>query len=107
MLTIENLHASVADKPILKGLNLTINAGIHAIMGPNGAGKSTTGYVLGGRPGYEVTEGSATQRAGLFAWSRMSAPPLACFSAFSIRSKSPAFQPAIPARGAEQPAQIP
>ncbi|NBC37009.1 Fe-S cluster assembly ATPase SufC [Novosphingobium sp. FSY-8] len=61
MLTIENLHASVADKPILKGLNLTINAGeIHAIMGPNGAGKSTTGYVLGGRPGYDVTEGTAT-----------------------------------------------
>ena len=59
MLTIENLHATVADKPILKGLNLTINAGeIHAIMGPNGAGKSTTGYVLGGRPGYEVTGGS-------------------------------------------------
>ena len=61
MLKIENLHASVVDKPILKGLSLTINAGeIHAIMGPNGAGKSTTGYVLGGRPGYEVTEGSAT-----------------------------------------------
>ncbi len=59
MLTIENLHAAVADKPILKGLNLAINAGeVHAIMGPNGAGKSTTGYVLGGRPGYEVTEGS-------------------------------------------------
>ncbi|UNU43322.1 Fe-S cluster assembly ATPase SufC [Sphingopyxis sp. YF1] len=61
MLKIDNLHATVADKPILKGLSLAINAGeIHAIMGPNGAGKSTLSYVLGGRPGYEVTEGSAT-----------------------------------------------
>ena len=59
MLKIENLHATVADKPILKGLSLSINAGeIHAIMGPNGAGKSTLSYVLGGRPGYEVIEGS-------------------------------------------------
>ena len=61
MLQIHNLHASVADKPILKGLSLTVNAGeIHAIMGPNGAGKSTLGYVLSGRPGYAVTEGSVT-----------------------------------------------
>jgi Fe-S cluster assembly ATP-binding protein len=59
MLQINNLHASVGDKPILKGLSLTVNAGeIHAIMGPNGAGKSTLGYVLAGRPGYEVTGGS-------------------------------------------------
>ncbi len=58
MLKINNLHATVADKPILKGLSLSINAGeIHAIMGPNGAGKSTLAYTLGGRPGYEVTSG--------------------------------------------------
>ncbi|WP_298671555.1 Fe-S cluster assembly ATPase SufC [uncultured Sphingomonas sp.] len=61
MLKIENLHAEIDGKPILKGLTLAVNAGeIHAIMGPNGAGKSTLGYVLGGRPGYEVTQGSVT-----------------------------------------------
>jgi Fe-S cluster assembly ATP-binding protein len=61
MLNIENLHAEIDGKPILKGLSLAVNAGeVHAIMGPNGAGKSTLGYVLGGRPGYEVTEGSVT-----------------------------------------------
>jgi Fe-S cluster assembly ATP-binding protein len=61
MLQINNLHANVGDKPILKGLTLSLGAGeIHAIMGPNGAGKSTLGYVLSGRPGYEVTGGSVT-----------------------------------------------
>ena len=61
MLQITDLHAETAGKPILNGLSLTLNAGeVHAIMGPNGAGKSTLAYTLGGRPGYEVTGGSAT-----------------------------------------------
>ena len=61
MLKIENLHAAVDGKAILKGIDLILNPGeIHAIMGPNGSGKSTLSYVLAGRPGYEVTDGSVT-----------------------------------------------
>lgn len=61
LLEIKNLHVSVGDKPILKGIDLTLNAGeVHAIMGPNGAGKSTLSYVLAGREGYTVTEGTVT-----------------------------------------------
>ncbi|MDE1961550.1 MAG: Fe-S cluster assembly ATPase SufC [Xanthomonadaceae bacterium] len=59
MLKIDNLHVRVAGKEILKGLSLEVKPGeVHAIMGPNGAGKSTLGYVLAGRAGYEVTQGT-------------------------------------------------
>jgi Fe-S cluster assembly ATP-binding protein len=61
MLHIRNLHASIGDKPILRGIELTVPDGeVHAIMGPNGSGKSTLSYVLSGRDDYTVTAGSVS-----------------------------------------------
>ncbi len=91
LLEIRDLHASVGDKPILKGINLTINAGeVHAIMGPNGSGKSTMSYVLAGRDGYEVTGGDILMNGNpCWRWSPTSVPGPVCSWHSSIRWNCP------------------
>lgn len=91
MLSIKNLHARVEDKTILKGLNLHVKPGeVHAIMGPNGAGKSTLGYVLSGRDGYEVEQGSATlQGKDLFAMATEERARAGLFLAFQYPVEIP------------------
>ena len=65
MLEINDLHAGIGDREILKGINLRVNAGeVHAVMGPNGSGKSTLAQVLAGNPSYEVTQGTVTYNGG-------------------------------------------
>jgi ABC-type hemin transport system ATPase subunit len=90
MLKIDNLHVRVAGRDILKGLSLTVAPGqVHAIMGPNGAGKSTLANVLAGATGMKSSRAPCSSAATIFCNSnRKNAPPPACSSRSSIRSKS-------------------
>ena len=93
---VNNLHVEIDGKEILKGLNLTVNAGeVHAIMGPNGSGKSTLAYVLAGKADYTPTVGrSFVRRQEHFRHAtRRSAPPPGCFSPSNIRWRFPASPP--------------
>ncbi len=91
MLEITNLQASVADKPILKGLSLSVKPGeVHAIMGPNGSGKSTFANVLAGRDGYTVTGGSAMYKGlDLLAWTPEQRAAQGLFLAFQYPVEIP------------------
>ena len=110
MLKIENLHVKLEeeDKAILKGVDLAVNAGeVHAVMGPNGSGKSTLSYVLAGRDGYEVTQGTATlDGEDLLAIEPEERAAAGLFLAFQYPVEIPGVsQHGLPAHRAERPAQ--